>query len=130
MKRRVGYTILLPLGLLMALGVLWIRGFFSAPYVSDRISSLCDAFFVPGVLLTGFGMLIFVAGGGLFDMLAYGAQRVYWLVFKAEKSQERPATFYDYRLRKAASGKPRCSALLVSGAFFLCLSVLFLLLME
>ena len=41
---------------------------------------LTDAFFVPGVVMAGFGLLVFSTNEGTFDMLTYGVRRLFILI--------------------------------------------------
>lgn len=68
---------------------------------------LSDGFFIPGVLITGFGLLFIVSNEGIFDGLTYGLQLAFkslipggrlkkpksYAVYKAEKEEKRVKGF-------------------------------------
>ena len=56
----------------MAAGVFFSRGGLTLTAPADILGALCDGLFVPGILLTGIGLLILVAGEGFFDIMSYG----------------------------------------------------------
>ena len=95
-KRRL--LIAMILGLAIGLGVFSSRGGFEMSNWPEIAAALCDACFVPAALLLSFGLLLFVANDGFFDMMSYGVQKVLRLVQSAEKQAAFPKTFYDYRV--------------------------------
>lgn len=79
---------------------------------------LSDACFVPGVLLSGVGMLMRIAETGVFDMLAYGASGMVRAI-KGEKQ-----TYHDYK--KKRKDKPLGeNGLFLAGGVYLFLAVTF-----
>ena len=58
-----------------------------------------DAFFVTGAILLGFGLLAFIAGKGVFDMMGYGLYRVIGAFkFKGELRYQNAMSFKEKRL--------------------------------
>lgn len=124
-KRRL--LIAMILGLAIGLGVFSSRGGFEMSNWPEIAAALCDACFVPAALLLSFGLLLFVANDGFFDMMSYGVQKVLRLVQSAEKQAAFPKTFYDYRVLKQGK-RSEFGFLLIAGAIYLALAALFLLL--
>lgn len=88
---------------------------------------LSDGFFVSGLLLAGFGGLVWVSTTGFFDIFSYGFKSLL-VLFSPLKKPSDLEKFYEYKLAKDAKrGKPQYS-LLVVGAICIALSVLFLIL--
>ncbi len=90
----------------------------------DLMKDLSDAFFVPGIVMLCFGVLVFATNGGTFDMLAFGVIKMFDL-FKKDLTKVKYRTFYDYR--KAQNEKKRSFLhLIIIGAGFLIVGVVFL----
>ena len=82
------------------------------------MKDLCDAFTVPGVIMTGFGALVFATNGGTFDMLAYGIRKLFDL-FKRDLTKVKYRTFYDYRQAQQEKKRSFFHFLIVGAAFLL-----------
>ncbi len=81
---------------------------------------LSDAFFVPGVILAGVGLLIFASNGGAFDMLSYAFIRFFDL-FRRDVRNKKYKDFYEYR--EAKKDKKRGMAfMLIVGVIFIALA--------
>ena len=87
---------------------------------------LCDSFFVPGVVILGFGLLVVASNGGTFDMLVYGTKKFFNL-FRKNPTKQLEETFYDYRMAKSEN-KGEFAHLIVVGLLFIAISIIFLLL--
>lgn len=88
---------------------------------------LTNATFFTGVLALAFGLLIFAANGGVFEMLVYGIRRFISL-FQRDVNKVRFKTFYDYHMYKTGQPKKPYLYLVFVGLFFLGLSAIFLVL--
>lgn len=125
MKRIKGYLITFGIGITVAFLLMLYKDIFHAKTSVDVFHILCDAFFVPGVLIAGFGLLVLSSNGGTFDMLTYGVIRFFTFFKKDLKAKYK--TFYDYRT--AQQGSPRKFLYLVlTGLTFILISVIFMLL--
>ena len=120
------YAVTFAIGAIIALGVLTIDNAFSAKLSSlDRVRILSDAFFVPGALIFCVGMMIFVAGKGSFDGLAYSLQFAKRELLRfLPQMRDKMETFADYKARKAEKKTPY-RYLLVAGGVYLLLGLLF-----
>ena len=85
---------------------------------------LCDAFFVPGVVILGFGLLVIASNGGTFDMLVFGTKKFINL-FRKDVSKRMHETFYDYRTAKSEN-KGEFLYLIIIGLIFIVISMIFL----
>lgn len=76
-----------------------ILGLFSATGYDKIIMIICDSFFIPGVILAGFGLLVVIANEGTFDMIFYGFKNlVMFLPIRMRK--EKRERYYEYVERK------------------------------
>lgn len=116
------YIVTAMVGLALAMAVMGIRGGYGATDQALLLQALCDACFVAGILLVCVGLLIFVAGDGMFDMLGYGVRKLLRLVLPQEKQDQFPKTFYDYREMKHGGGKAPFGYLLLVGLGYILLA--------
>ena len=121
MKAWVKYVIVLLIGFLMAYCVASSKNVFAQSEPVMIFHILSDSFIVPGVLLSGFGLLIFVSNEGAFDILTYGVRS--FLGFFKKNPKREYETFYDYKVSRA-SKKLRFGTVLVCGLFFLLIAVI------
>ena len=102
-------------GLAMALLLLILRGFFTASAAEERFRILSDALFVPGALILGIGLLIWISGEGEFDMLSFGVKKTFGLILSEEKRSAQPKTLFDYKQQRAAREPASFRHLLIVG---------------
>jgi len=124
------YLIASAIGIAIGIGVFAVKGGFDATERIEVLYAFCDAFFVPGILLLGFGALLFCADDGLFDMMNYGVMLCVNLVRKEEKRRAFPKTFHDYRQMKQEGRNGGFGYLLIIGGVFIALAILFLVIAE
>ena len=89
---------------------------------------LSDGCFVVGLMMTGVGLMTWVATTGFFDIMSYGVQYGVRALVGLFGGSRKPnnQNFYEYRTeREAKRGKP-VYAILLSGIAFIALSLLFL----
>lgn len=117
MKKLLGY--LIP-SLLCAVTVVLILVGRGAFVKSGRalFGDLSDAFSVPGMIMTCFGLLVFATNGGTFDMLAFGMRKLFDL-FKRDLTNVKYRTFYDYRQAQKEKKRSFFNFLIVGVAFLL-----------
>ena len=99
-KKLLQYGITAVVGALMAWWVMDIEGFFVV--VGDPVHTraiLCDAFFVPGILLSLIGMLVWISSTGFFDALGYAVRTAAHMFLPFVKTERK--SFYDYKMEKA-----------------------------
>ena len=92
--------------------------------VKTLLRCLCDAAFVPAVILLGVGGIKAMRNKGLFDVVGYGLSSTVQLFIPALKRQEKE-DLYQYRERKEASRKP-ADGMMLAGVAYLAASALLL----
>lgn len=125
MKRLRNYLYTLLLGFLMVGVIIWAKDLFSQTELVSIFHILSDAFFVAGILITSFGLLIFSSNEGMFDMMIYGVN-AFIDMFRIE-SRKKYKTFYDYRESRAGK-KIAFGFMPICGIFFLVIAVVMYLL--
>ena len=116
MKSLRKYLITIAAGLLGAFAIAYSKDIFSVTDPATLYHILCDSFFVMGVVLTGFGLLIFSTNEGTFDMLVYGVSS-FVDIFR-RTSRKKYDTFYDYRAAHQEK-KVKFGFMLICGLAFL-----------
>lgn len=100
MRRRILlYLMTIIVGAGITLLVINAKDVWHAQTVQLAMQILSDGFFVSGVLLTGFGLIVFASAGGVFDMLGFS---VYMLVnlFRRDINKRKYKDFYEYEQSK------------------------------
>ena len=124
----VSYAVAILLGLGVAILVASNYGFGEAENAMVRYRILCDACTIPGVILLCSGILSWIAGQGSFDILAYAGRNIL-RIFHREAQH---VTYYDFveerREKRAQKEKGHFLFLIFTGAAFLLVAVIFLLL--
>ena len=120
-----GILISLGIGLAMAVAVMAIGG---VPEKGTEAfwRKLCDAFTVPGVLMTGIGLISVVSGHGAFDGIAFPVRKVFSQILRQEKREAMPRTYYDYVEAKRGKSRKRPNYQLYTGLVFLAGAAAFL----
>lgn len=132
MKRKKGlhYLITAVVSLSISLGVLLARGYFSMTDYNGKMAALSDAFFVPGILLSGFGILVVIADEGFFDIFRYGLLKLVSSMRIKNRDEDMPKDFYEYRTARHGEKKGFMWHILITGIADLLLAVLFLFLYQ
>lgn len=108
--------IALIVGLAIAIGVAFARGFSFQLPIKQMMQCLSDGFFVAGLLELGMGALIWVSTTGFFDMISYGFKSML-VLFTSLKNPKEHQNFYDYKTeRDEHRGKTNFVLLIVGGA--------------
>ena len=104
------------------------QGLDGAQTLSMNARCLSDGCFVVGLMMTGVGLLTWVATTGFFDMLSYGViygVRAFVGLFGGSRKPN-DQSFYDYKMAKDEKRGSTQYAILASGIVFIGLSVVFL----
>jgi len=109
-------------GIAVFLVLMITRGGFTAEDPAEKWTIICDALFVPGVLLTALGLLLFASNGGVFDMLRFSVQKALSVMLTKKRRDELPRTFYDYKKEREAKGQTHMGYMLAVGVVFLVLA--------
>ena len=117
--RRVCVTTAIALAVIL----LWLLidgAFRSSLSAQERVKKFSDAFFAVGALLFCFGLLLWVAGEGVFDRM----------IFRV-KFDGRYETYHEYRERKHAGGPKRMPlGIIIPGALLTAVAIVFAVLFE
>lgn len=125
-KNRRNFCIALVIGLVVAVALFVGRGGLDVATREEMAFLMCDACFVPAVILLGVGLILFVSNDGLFDMLGYGIQRALTIMLSEKKRAKYPRTFYEYKQLKWDAPKSSFGFLLLAGGVYLVLAAVFL----
>ncbi len=88
------------------------------------MQALSDGFFVVGLLLLGFGILMWVSTTGVLDIITYGFKSLIYL-FTPFQKERGTGGFYEYKLEKKEKRKAVPFEYLWIGAGMLILSFIF-----
>lgn len=128
--RYLRYLIVLGLEALAALAIIISRDGFSQRDRETCLHILSDAFAIPGILCVCIGLMVVVSNGGVFDMARYTFSKVSNTFRREENKKEIPGTYYDYVCARHDGKHASFGFILISGLFFLILSIIMLFSME
>jgi hypothetical protein len=127
MSKLKKYLITIGMGLAMALWVAYTKGAFAQTDTAALFHILTDSFFVPAVLITGMGLLVFVSNEGAFDGLTFAVSS-FINVFRKEKKNQY-TTYYDYKKSKGDRDRS-FGFMIVVGLGFMAITGIMLLIYE
>ena len=120
LKKAVPYVVSAVVGMVVFTIIVCTKKIWNYDDGKQVLRILRDAFFVPGVILAGVGLLIFASNGGAFDMLSYAFIRFFDL-FRRDVRNKKYKDFYEYR--EAKKDKKRGMAfMLIVGVIFIALA--------
>lgn len=122
-KKILPYLIPFVIGLILFIFIISSRNIFKEESTKEIYRILSDGLAVPGVVITGVGLLVCLSNEGAFDIISYGLI-LFIGKFKKNVSDRKYETYYDYKVAKHANKKSFAHILLV-GLFFLLLGILF-----
>ena len=120
MKKVIKYIIVIILGLLIALYIALTKDLFSQTDLKTIYHILSDAFFVPGIVISGFGLLLYCSNEGVFDGVSYAV--ISFINLFRSKGERKYNSFYEYKEKKH-SNPPRMKFILLSGLIILAISI-------
>lgn len=126
----ISYSVYFAVAAGLCLWIIAAQGIFGMADKRKIFGTLADGFFVPGILLSGFGVLYKISAGGFFDGIAYGLKRAF-LSFIPGGRLKKEENYAAYKERKTKNRKKfRTWAPLIAGGVFILISVVFLFLYE
>lgn len=124
------YVIYIAIAAGLCLWIVAAQGIFKMTNKRTIFGTLADGFFVPGILLSGFGILYRISTGGFFDGIAYGLKRAF-LSFIPGGRLKKEENYAAYKERKTKNRKKfKNWTPLIVGVFFILVAVFFLFLYE
>lgn len=84
-------------GLLLVFVHISARNIMDQALLSDKIKMLSDAFFMPSVLIFGFGILTWIASEGQFDVFAFGFKQLSDVLFNRKRQDRHAKDFVEFR---------------------------------
>lgn len=124
LKKLLPYAITTVIGIAFSLIIICVKQIWAQTDIQVVMQILSDAFFVPGVVLAGVGLIIVASHGGAFDMLGYAIRNLFELLRRDYKNRKYK-DFYEYR--QAKKGEKRSVAfMLIVGVAFIVISAIFL----
>lgn len=122
------YGITLAVGAMMTCLVLELHGFSMAVSQAEKYRILSDALTIPAFLLLGIGVLVWLSNAGTFLGLGYVMRHMIGGLIPGMR-MKKEENYHDYLMRKRAKEKASgYGFLIISGAIFLALSVIVLIL--
>ena len=121
------YVLAIVVGLLLALTVCFAKGVFRETDPALIVRYLSDAFLVPGVLLTGIGLLSFLKKEGTYDGLTYSFHSMrasFARRYDDEARKDMARTYYDYKQNVKGKRKVAWHLIIVGSGFLLIAIVL------
>ena len=117
------YAICVGIEALIAFLVIWSKGFL-VHSTAVNIQILSDAFFVSGILMTFFALMMYISSEGALIGIGFVLRNVV-LAF-IPMGRARHDLYADYRARKLSEAKKRSNSyVLVTGLIFLFIGIVF-----
>ena len=129
-KKWIYWSVLAAFEVFAAVMIARYQGLGAEQTMAMNARFLSDGCFVVGLMMTGIGLLTWVATTGFFDMLSYGVVYGVRAVIGLFGGNRKPndQTFYDYKTAREEKRGAAQYAILISGIVLIALSVLFLML--
>ena len=119
------YVIVSCIGLAVAFGIMALKGIFEMTDAKNVLHTVCDGFFIAGVILAGMAGLSYCGNEGTFDMLFFGVKQVFRTFSQRDLSKNRQ-TFYDYRKQRMENQKPVVYILIIGLVHILIAGIILL----
>ena len=123
-EKLLQYGITTAIGIAIAFIIMGAKGVFAETDTVQVMQILSDSFFVPGVIIAGFGLLVVASNGGAFDIFIYGAH-IFFSLFRRDVTARKYRTFYDFRHGRKDK-KRSVSFMLIVGIVLIVIAVGFL----
>lgn len=125
MKRFSKYLIVPFIGICAVALFVWSRDIFAQTDAREIFKILCDAFFIPGILICAAGLIVLSSNEGAFDAISYGLTS-FINMFKRDPSKKYDS-FYDYTSSRSEKKTPFAFLLITGGGFLLVSMIMWIL---
>lgn len=121
MKKIIKYAVVILFGLVIGFLIANSKDVFEAETKKEVFHILSDSFFVPGIIITGIGLLIYASDEGVFDGIVYGVQS--FINMFRSKYEKKYNSYFEYKQQKHAT-KTKIGFILISGLFILSIAII------
>lgn len=121
MKKIIKYAVVILFGLVIGFLIANSKDVFEAETKKEVFHILSDSFFVPGIIITGIGLLIYASDEGVFDGIVYGVQS--FINMFRSKYEKKYSSYFEYKQQKHAT-KTKIGFILISGLFILSIAII------
>ena len=125
----VKYVAAAVVGLTIALVICILKGIFKTTDPAKIFRILSDAFAVPGILLTCFGLLSYVTKEGTFDGIAYSFKTMRKVRRNITDDGKTPKTYYDYQ-QSAKTKRKVAWHLVIVGLGYIAIAIIFIIIVH
>lgn len=115
-KRWLKYLSTVIVALVMAFVICLAKDIFNVEEPEMILRILCDAFFIPGIVLFCFGLLTVCSKSGTFDGLGYTFKAMGRVFRNYRNDESQPKTYYEYKESVKGKHKIAWHFLIVGGA--------------
>ncbi len=124
----ISYSVTFVLAAAVTIMILFYKNAFEIKSLRTLYGVLSDAFFVPGVILIGFGIMVHIAEGGFLDGISYSLRRAA-LSFIPGGRIKKEETYQEYKERKNDTRKKtEVISMYVVGGVFVLTAIVFVML--
>lgn len=121
----ISYSVTFVIAAATTVMILFYKNAFETRSLRTLYGVLSDAFFVPGVIIVGFGIMTHIAQGGFLDGISYSLKRAA-LSFIPGGRIKKEETFAEYKERKNDTRKKtEVMSMYVVGGVFLLVAIVF-----
>ena len=118
------YVITTAVAAVLAILLILSRGIFQEKELDMIITTISDAFFIPGVLLICVGLIVYASNEGLFLSISYGFKVIGRTITAKKDERLMDEKYHEYYARQIEK-KAKCKHFLIVGAAFIVISLLF-----
>ena len=120
-KRLISFGV----GLVLAV-VMLVAGGVPEKGTEEFCEKICDAFTIPGILLTCIGLLYLVSDYGAFDGVSFTVRKAFGQVLSEKRREAMPKTYFDYVTARRDKKTRKSLSTLWAGLVFLVIACIFL----
>ncbi len=118
------YVIPSVIGLVVAVAICIMNDIFALETSAEVFTILSNAFAIPGFVMFGIGIMVWVMNEGLFNGISYGMKTVGRSLSARKGEKIKDEEFYEYNARQKAKHH-KFKHLLIVGGVFVVISIVF-----